>query len=162
MKKVKRFLMTLLPSFFVLGMTLPALLKDRAKEDAGLDTAIYKEEYPLKHARYGRPDLLSGEGEEEEEEEEAIEVDKVVLHYYNEAGGCKGRAFYLWVTGEDGVEYNLDNASDIISVSDDETMMTINIDFNNDPRFTAFANKSSLYFIIKEIPDFYLKLTCFI
>ena len=111
MKKVKKFLMTLLPSFFVLGMTLPALLNNKVVDDAGLDTAIYPDQ-PLKHAQYNRPDLLVGESEDDEEEEEAIEVDKVVLHYYNEAGGCEGRAFYLWVTGVDGVEFNLDNTKD--------------------------------------------------
>ena len=147
MKRVKKILMTLLPSFFVVGMCLPALMNDPYKEKAGVDTAIY--DSSSTHAQLSRPDIKYAPGDDDDEEDEIIEVDKVVLHYYNEAGGCKGRAFYLWVTGEDGVEYNLDNASDIISVSDDETMMTINIDFNNDPRFTAFANKSSLYFIIK-------------
>ena len=148
MKRVKKVLMTLLPSFFVVGMCLPALLKDAPKEDPGLDTAIYDDS--LEHAKLNRPDITHMLGaEDDDDEEEVIEVDKVVLHYYNEAGGCRGRAFYLWVTGEDGVEYNLDNASDIISVSDDETMMTIDIDFLNDPRFAAFNGKSSLYFIIK-------------
>ena len=150
MKKVKKFLMTLLPSFFVLGMCLPALLPSKATEDAGQDTAIYPD-LPLKHAQYNRPDLLIGEGaDDDEEEEEAIEVDKVVLHYYNEAGGCEGRAFYLWVTGVDGVEFNLDNTKDgILTVSEDGTMMTITLDLINDARFQAFHGKSSLYFIIK-------------
>ena len=147
MKRVKRVLMTLLPSFFVVGMCLPALLKDAPKEDPGLDTAIYDDN--LTHAQLNRPDIKYASGDDDDEEDEVIEVDKVVLHYYNEAGGCRGRAFYLWVTGEDGVEYNLDNASDIITVSDDETMMTIQIDFLNDARFAAFNGKSSLYFIIK-------------
>lgn len=142
--------MTLLPSFFVLGMCLPALLPSKATEDAGQDTAIYPD-LPLKHAQYNRPDLLIGEGaDDDEEEEEAIEVDKVVLHYYNEAGGCEGRAFYLWVTGVDGVEFNLDNTKDgILTVSEDGTMMTITLDLINDARFQAFHGKSSLYFIIK-------------
>ena len=149
MKKVKKFLMTLLPSFFVLGMTLPALLNNKASDEAGQDTAIYPET-SLKHAQYNRPDLLVGEGEDDEEEEEAIEVDKVVLHYYNEAGGCEGRAFYLWVTGVDGVEFNLDNTKDgIMTVNEDGTMMTITLDFKNDERFKEFDGKSSLYFIIK-------------
>ena len=149
MKKVKNVLMALLPSFFVIGMSLPVFLNSVSKENPGKDTAIYDK--TLTHARYDRPDithLLGADPEDDEDEDEVIEVDKVILHYYNEAGGCKGRAFYLWVTGEDGVEYNLDNASDIITVSDDETMMTITIDFS-DARFTAFANKSSMYFIIK-------------
>ena len=146
MKKVKRVLMTLLPSFFVLGMCLPAFLGGPSKEDPGLDTAIYDQD--LAHAQLNSPDILYGEGEDDDEEE-VIEVDKVILHYYNEAGGCSGRAFYLWVTGEDGVEYNLDNASDIMSVNEKNDMMTITIDFINDARFAAFKDKSSLYFIIK-------------
>ena len=149
MKKVKKVLMTLLPSFFVLGMCLPALFNDSKKAEPGIDTAVYDDN--LEHAKPNLPDITHGlaAGEDEDEEDEVIEVDKVVLHYYNEAGGCRGRAFYLWVTGEDGVEYNLDNASDIIQVSDDETMMTITVDFINDARFAAFNGKSGLYFIIK-------------
>ena len=151
MKKVKKFLMTLLPSFFVMGMCLPALLNNRnsLKDDPGEDTAIYSND--LTHARYDLPDITSrADGDDDEDEEVVVEVNKVILHYYNEAGGCAGRAFYLWVTGsETGYEYSLDNASDIISVSDDGTMMTINIDFINDPRFTEFQEKSGLYFIIK-------------
>ena len=146
MKKVKKFLMTLLPSFFVLGMCLPAVLNNSPKKDnPGLDTAVY--DHNLSHARLDRPDIKRL-GDDDDDEEEVIEVDKVVLHYYNEAGGNAGRAFYLWCTGEDGVEYNLDNAKDIMSVSDDGTMMTIQVDFA-DARFKAFAGKSSMFFIIK-------------
>ena len=157
MKKVKRFLMTLLPSFFVLGMFLPALVNANSgvkQEDPGEDTAIYS---PLvRHAQLGRPDLLVGESEDDDGEETDIEVDKVVLHYYNEAGGCWDRAFYLWVTGVDGEEYNLDNAgkdsgdpNPIVTVSDDDKMLTITLDLVNDARFKDFYKKSSLFFIIK-------------
>ena len=145
MKKVKNFLMTLLPSFFVLGMCIPAFINNSPKENPGLDTAVYDNE--LTHAQLDRPNIMYA-GSDDDDEDEVVEVDKVILHYYNEAGGCDGRAFYLWVTGEDGVEYNLDNASDIMSVSDDKTMMTIQIDFT-DARFTAYKGKSSMYFIIK-------------
>ena len=145
MKKVKIFLMTLLPSFFVLGMCLPAVINNSPKENPGLDTAVYDTD--LSHAQLDRPNIMRS-GEDDDDEDEVIEVDKVILHYYNEQGGCDGRAFYLWVTGEDGVEYNLDNASDIMSVSDDKTMMTIQIDFA-DARFAAYKGKSSMYFIIK-------------
>ena len=161
MKKVKKFLMTLLPSFFVLGMCLPALVNNKAQDDAGLDTAIYPDQ-PLKHAQLNRPDILVGEGaDDDEDEEEAVEVDKVVLHYYNEAGGSygpDGRAFYLWVTGVDGVEFNWKNSGKdnsavpdddkIMTFSTDGTMMTIEIDFST-PKFKAFAGKSSLFFIVK-------------
>ena len=151
MKKVKKFLMTLLPSFFVLGMCIPTLLnlnKQVEQEEAGLDTAIYSPS--IRQAQYNRPDLLIGESDDEDgEEEAAIVVDKVVLHYYNDAGECEGRAFYLWVTGVDGEEYNLDNASDIVKVSDGGKMLTIELDLINDARFKEFYKKSSLYFIIK-------------
>ena len=146
MKKVKKVLMTLLPSFFVLGMCIPAFLNNIRKEDPGEDTAIYDK--VLTHADLNRPDILSAD-DEGDDEEEVVEVDKVILHYYNEAGGCDGRAFYLWVTGVDGIEYSLDNASDIVEMNADNTMMTITVDFVNDARFATFANKSSLYFIIK-------------
>ena len=151
MKKSKRFLMTLLPSFFVLGMCLPTLLNTNKQveiEEAGEDTAIYSP--TLKHAQYNLPDLLVGESTDEDEEgEEKVEVDKVVLHYFNEAGECDKRAFYLWVNGVDGAEYSLDNASEIVSVSEDKKMLTIELDLLNDPRFTVFHGKGSLFFIIK-------------
>ena len=146
MKKVKKILMTLLPSFFILGMSLPLLFGGSKTEDPGLDTAIYDE--GLEHAQLNRPDIKYGTGDDDDEEEEVVEVDKVILHYYNEAGGNAGRAFYLWVTGEDGVEYNFDNASDIMTLNADGTMMTITIDFSTS-RFAAFKDKSSLFFIIK-------------
>ena len=54
------------------------------------------------------------------------------------------------MTGVDGVEFNLDNTTDgILTVNEEETMMTITLDLINDPRFQAFHGKSSLYFIIK-------------
>ena len=152
MKKVKKFLMTLLPSFFVVGMCLPALLnnsKKAIKDDPGEDTAIYSDK--LTHARYDLPDITSrADGDDDDDEEVTVEVNKVILHYYNEAGGCEGRAFYLWVTGaETGYEYNLDNASDIIKITDEGRMMTITIDFINDARFIEFQEKSGLFFIVK-------------
>ena len=138
--------MTLLPSFFILGMSVPIFLGGSNNAEAGQDTAIYDESDA--HAVLSRPDIKYASGDDDDDEEEAIEVDKVILHYYNEAGGCAGRAFYLWVTGEDGVEYNFDNASDIMTLNADGTMMTITIDFS-DARFTAFKDKSSMFFIIK-------------
>lgn len=155
MKKSKKLLLTAIPAFLVLGASSAALtlkITNVLKDNPGRDTAIYDKD--LTHAQYNKPDIINGRyvnraAEDEEEEEEAtVKVSKVVLHYYNENGGNDGRAFYLWVTGVDGVEYNLENASDIMTVNEDRTMMTINIDFT-DPRFTAFAGKSKLFFIIK-------------
>ena len=79
MKKVKRFLMTLLPSFFVVGMCLPVLLNSNRNqiEDPGEDTAIY--DHSLKHAQLNRPDVLFAD--DDDDEEESVKVDKVVLHY---------------------------------------------------------------------------------
>ena len=154
MKKIKKAVLAMMPSFLLFGAVAGALsfkATSQVLKDAGEDTALYDDS--LEHARLDHPDIVDGRyvnraPEDEEEEEAAILVNKVILHYYNEAGGNDGRAFYLWVTGQDGVEYNLENASDIMSVSEDRTMMTIIIDFT-DSRFTAFAGKSKLFFIIK-------------
>ena len=105
MKKVKKALMTLLPSFFVLAMTGcnasngSASLEDVRPEDTS------KVSTNLEHAKLNRPDItnIRAEGDDDEDEEVSVIVDKVILHYYNEAGGNDGRAFYLWVTGQDGV-----------------------------------------------------------
>ena len=149
MKKIKKLITAMIPSFLTLGALAGAFLtKENVKEDPGEDTAIYSDN--LDHAKLDAPDIVNGRYllDDEEEEEATVVVNKVILHYYNEAGGNDGRAFYLWVTGQDGAEYNLENASDIMTVSADRTMMTIEIDFT-DARFTAFAGKSKLFFIIK-------------
>ena len=154
MKKIRKAILAMVPSFLVLGaLAGTASFKEPAKNLAGKDTAIYDKD--ITNAKLESPDIVNGryinrqaEGEEEEEEATVV-VNKVILHYYNEAGGNDGRAFYLWVTGQDGVEYNLENAADIMHVSEDRTMMTIELDFINDARFKAFAGKSKLFFIIK-------------
>ena len=154
MKQIKKTMLAIIPSFLVFGFAGLAAtrLQSKTVSNPGEDTAIY--DTNLDHAKYENPDIVNGKylntraGDDEEEEEATVVVNKVILHYYNEAGGNDGRAFYLWVTGVDGVEYNLENAADIMSVNADRTMMTINIDFS-DPRFTAFAGKSKLFFIIK-------------
>ena len=158
MKKVSKLLMTLLPSVFLFGLTAcetSRIATPTVEEKAGEDSAVYDQ--CNEHAKLDEPDItnkIKADDEEEGEETEVV-VNKVILHYYNEAGGNKGRAFYLWVTGQDGVEYNIDNATsdshpygNIITYSADETMMTITIDFTK-PAFKAFAGKSKLFFIIK-------------
>ena len=139
MKKVKKISLALLPSFLVLGFALPSLINNSS---AGKDTAIY-DQGPAK-AQLNKPDIVSTSAEGEE----AIEVNKVILHYYNDDAKCAERAFYIWITGKNGQEFNLDNASDIVSVSADGTMLNIEIDFS-DARFEGFDKKSSLFFIVK-------------
>ena len=155
MKKFKKTLFAMMPSFLLFGTAAGAIAlnsQPKVVSKLGEDTAIYDKD--LTHAQLNKPDIVNGRyvnrapENEEEEEEATVVVNKVILHYYNENGGNDGRAFYLWVTGQDGVEYNRENASDIMTVNADRTMMTINIDFT-DPRFTAYAGKSKLFFIIK-------------
>ena len=146
MKKSKSKFWTLPLTFFILGMSGSIFSCSQVSKDLpGVDTAIYDEQDDG-NALLSRPDIRY---ENDDDEDDDVTVDKVILHYYNEAGNCSGRAFYLWVTGVDGTEYNFDNASDIMSTNADDTMMTITIDFKNDPRFAEFANKGSLFFIIK-------------
>ena len=147
MKKVRSALLNILPAFFVLGMAVGCANKSPStivEEEIGEDSAIYKT--GPTHTRYDAPNIRSGDDDDEDPE---VVVTKVILHYYNEGGGNDGRAFYLWVTGQDGVEYNFANASDIMELNEDGTMMTITLDFVNDSRFTAFNKKSKLFFIIK-------------
>lgn len=160
MKKVTKVLSTLLPSVFVLGLSL-GLIPHFSHNSAGEDTAIYSDEPAV--TSFDQPDVRYY-AEEEEDEDVTVEVDKVILHYYNEAGGNKGdngRAFYLWVTGVDGKEYNTSSykpeehnppseecPDGIVSVNTEDTMMTIVIDFSTS-EFSEFANRSGLYFIIK-------------
>ena len=154
MKKVTKVLSTLLPSAFVLGLSLGALPFFNS-DGAGEDTAIYSDEPAV--TSFDQPD--KNYAEEDDDEEVTVEVDKVILHYYNEGGGNRGdngRAFYLWVTGVDGKEYNTStktfdedhNPGGIVTVDDTDTMMTIQIDFSTS-EFAEYAHRSGLYFIIK-------------
>ena len=157
MKKVSKVLSTLLPSLFIVGMTVGILpWFSSSSSDPGEDTAIYTDGPSV--VDFSQPNVKNYAEEEDEDEDVTVEVDKVILHYYNEAKGNKGdngRAFYLWVTGVDGKEYNTSsyksdehNPGGIVTVSEDDTMMTIEIDFATS-EFTQFAHRAGLYFIIK-------------
>ena len=160
MKKVTKVLSALLPSLFVTGMAIGLVHNlPSMKEDPGQDTAIYTEGDSVVSLDQS-VDRNYAE-DEDEDEDVTVEVDKVILHYYNEAGGNEGengRAFYLWVTGVDGFEYNTStrtfkedhNPNGIVKVTEEDKMMTITIDFINDAEhFGQFANRSGMYFIIK-------------
>ena len=152
MKKVTKVLSTLFPSFFVLGLSLGAVPFHKPIEEAGEDTAIY-DDGPSVVTYDANVNRNNAAGEEDPDEDVTVEVDKVILHYYNEAGGNSERAFYLWVTGVDGKEYNTKfgptyNPGGIMVVDDATNMMTITIDFSTE-EFAEFANRSGLYFIIK-------------
>ena len=153
MKKVTKVLSTLFPAIFVLGLSLGAIPRVEANE-AGEDTAIYSDESSV--TSLDKPDVRYNAEEPDPEEDVSVEVDKLILHYYNEGGGNDDRAFYLWVTGVDGREYNTkfgptynpgypDNP---IMVVESPQMMTITIDFTTS-EFTDFAKRAGIYFIIK-------------
>ncbi len=153
MKKVKKVLSTLLPAFFVGGLILPLLPSfanlTRPKE---VDTAIYYGDEE-DEVDYYHPDIRNYADEDDDEDEDvSVQVDKMILHYYNEDKGNADRAFYLWVTGVDGKEYNLvtegHNPGNVMTLNDDGSMMTITLDFST-PEFSKFAKRSGLYFIIK-------------
>ena len=90
--------------------------------------------------------------DDEDVDEDVGPVDVVRIHYVNEDGQCKGRAFYVWVNGVDGVEYSndVDVGKDIVTYSEDGTSMTIEMRVDGtDPRFAPFQGRSSLMYIIK-------------
>lgn len=148
MSKVKKVMSTLMPYLYVFGMSIGLIGAAVIPDKAGKDTALYFNDD--NNVTYSEPSYRANE--EEDEGEATIPVDKVILHYYNEGGGCEERAFYLWVTGVDGVEYNDKkpewNPGSIMTV-DDTYHMTITLDFKNDANFAEFGGRSGLYFIIK-------------
>ena len=152
MKKCQKALLTLIPSFFALALAVPVASALAPTETyVGEDTAIYDDD--LKHAKLEAPDITNiKRADDDEEGEVTVEVHKVILHYYNEAGGCKGRAFYIWATGVDGLEYSdeLNNeGGSAVTYKDDGTEMTITMDFVTDQRFTYLDDRAGLWFIIK-------------
>lgn len=151
MKKVKKVLLTLLPSLFTLGLLIPlAASFTPVNDEAGEDTALYSDDGDLV-APYDEKQFAAED--DDDEDEPFIQPQKVILHYYNEAGvigGQKGqsRAFYIWATGVDGIEISQYENSDYFSVNDAKNMMTLSFDYD-DPTFLPFKGHPSLYFIIK-------------
>ena len=153
MRKAKQVLSTALPYLYVFGMSLGLIGAAVIPPSVGPDTAIYSDEDT--HVDYNSPSFKRGEGDDDEDEEVTVVVDKLILYYYNEGGGNEERAFYLWVTGVDGTEFNTkygstyNPGSPAIMEVVDTTLMKITLDFKNDPLFADYANRSGLYFIIK-------------
>lgn len=138
---------TLITSLLSFVLVLPGCgYHSEPVEDAGDDPITYDEptlaylEIPTFRA-------------DEEEEESIGPVSKVRIHYVNEDGLCKGRAFYLWCNGVDGVEYSdAVNGADIMTYSADGTSMTIEINIKKgspDPRFKDFVGLTGLMYIVK-------------
>lgn len=150
MRKVKKVLSTSLPYLYVFGMSLALIGAAVIPPAVGPDTAIYSDEDT--HIDYNSPNFKLGD-DEDEDEEVTVVVDKLILNYYNEGGGNAERAFYLWVTGVDGTEFNMKfgdtyNPGGIMELVD-PTLMRITLDFKNNPLFAEYAGRSGLYFIIK-------------
>ena len=168
MKKVKKVIMTLLPSTFVLALVLPISMHLKPKiDEAGEDTAIYSPD-GADVKDYNQPDFQLNSDDDDDDDEPFVAPDKVRIHYFNESGVTgtdkgKQRAFYIWANGVDGMEVSrfennvYDPAAEgddniIYSVNDEGTMMTIDIDYSK-PLFAPYGKdgkgRSSLMFIIK-------------
>ena len=100
-------------------------------EDDFEDPITYASE-PIKYQHTKRAD--------DEDEPVAVDVKKVTLHYHNDDGKCGDRAFYLWATGVDGIQF----APDKVTGTD----MEIAIDFSAD-KYKDLKNKFDLRLIIK-------------
>ena len=152
MKKVKKLILTLIPSLFVAGLVLPvALCLKPEVDEAGEDTALYKADNSVKD--YDQPDFRLNDEDDDDEDEPFVAPKTVKLHYYNEngvTGSTVGsqRAFYIWATGVDGIEVSRNEHSEFYSVSEDKKMMTLDVDYSKAP-FNVYAGKASLMFIIK-------------
>lgn len=149
MKKIKlNFFFSLLTAFLGVS-TLSIMSQIPSQVDLTGDDA---NTYDISSDAYlDEPQFASDDNEDEEEE--IGPVSTVKIHYVNEDGLCKNRAFYVWVNGVDGVEYSDEhNGSDIVSYNADGTSMTITININKDnpdSRFSEFVGRTSLMYIIK-------------
>ena len=147
--KKRNIFVILLSSILAACAIVPTMFKHNAKDavDVGDD--------PIE---YSTPAVVSLDdpsfkgttrAETEEDDDEIGTVSKIVIHYVNDDGKCKDRAFYLWATGVDGVEYSNEHlGADICEYSDDGQSMTITIDVN-DARFKQFKGLSNIFYIIK-------------
>ncbi len=129
MKKVKNILMLGLAAMLISGCSG---VSSNQKEKF-VDELTYKD---LVATDINKPIAKASTGED------IPDVKKVILHYHNDKGDCGGRAFYLWVTGVNGKEFNPDE------VTNNGEDMTLNVDFS-DEKYSHLAGKSNLMFIVK-------------
>ena len=118
-------------------------LKQAIEEDELADNITYHEKTI---AKIDQPDYVYAG------DDEVPDVKKVILHYHNDDGKCGkdvttsgsngGRAFYIWVTGVDGIECMPDH------VANEGQDMDITIDFSTE-KFAPYSGKTALLFIIK-------------
>ena len=148
MKKRNRYLLYAGLSLLTgAAIIIPSVFHKKADQtviEAGKDTALYDED---KVAYLDQPDYAYDPLKDGEQE-----VKKVILHYYNEDAKTDTRAFYIWNTGINGMEYSdalPSSGSKIVEYSSDKTSMVITMDFVNDARFEGFSELESLMFIIK-------------
>ena len=152
MKKLKSSLFILFTSLFLVGCSQEAGAASISHHvPSYTDDIVYEENTK---ADLSKPDYSKGKsraGDDEEEEEEEIIVNKVVINYVNDDNDCNKRAFYVWVTGVDGKEYSdeIEDYADVCKYDPSGSMMTITMDFVNDPRFTHLNGAESLMYIIK-------------
>ena len=72
------------------------------------------------------------------------EVKTLVLHYYNENGGCNEREFYMWCSVVNGIAFTHE------TVHTDDKHMSITLDFTSDERLAGFMQSPYYGLIIKK------------
>ena len=143
---MKRFLTKMLLGTAFGALILGAITLSPFSTDKGVgeDNVIYDKDVV---ADIAKPHFRVDDGDDE-----VPDVKKVILHYHNDDGKCGkdtttlgsegGRAFYVWVSGVDGIECMPD------SVSNEGQDMEITVDFSTE-KFAPYGGKTSLLFIIK-------------
>ena len=149
-KHIIEFVLTALLSF---GAIVPSIFKKGEIVDVGDDPIEYNTS--PKVVRFDEPHFKNvvRASSDEDDDESVGPVSEVKIHYVNDDKKCASRAFYIWATGIDGVEYSDEhNGADILEYAADGSSMTITININKDnpdPRFKDFVGLNSIFYIIK-------------
>ena len=151
--KRKHIVSLILASLLSFGVVVPSMFKKDATVDVGDDPIEYNTSEKV--VKFDEPHFKNvvRASSDEDEDESVGPVSEVKIHYVNDDMKCANRAFYIWATGIDGVEYsNEHNGSDIVEYAADGSSMTITININKDnpdSRFKDFVGLSSIFYIIK-------------
>ena len=119
----------------LIGGLSPLIAKEIKREYVGEDNIEYSA--PLV-VDYKNPLFAN-------DDDELISATSISIHYHNEDGLNRNRAYWIWCNAKSGSQF-LPN-----TISSDGKDMEVHFDFTGE--YSAFANQESIFFIIKNIEN---------